>query len=485
MDSSLNIVNLIENNPVTRLSQNYNNKLLIKIKENFTETQQHLFISSFYCYLNYNQTTDFVIDLDNIWKWLGFHQKYEAKRCLIKNFIIEKDYKILSSQPAEQKNETRGGHNKQTILLNIRTFKLFCIKAGTEKANEIHEYFVKLEDLLHQIVQEECDELRLQLDNHISTTQLEKELLREKTILEQFPVNTQCVYYGFIDNKSDNNERLIKFGNSNDLPDRIDRHKKTYINFRLANAFKVENKTFIENAIKNHNELKTYRRTVEINNIKRTELLAIDNLSLEKIDKIIKEIIEKIEYNPENYEKILIENKTLKEEIIKLKRENRNGYLLEENKKLKKIKEEYANFMKTTFRKISEENNRIKMEYENLFKNKFNTSFVHSIPMLCSSVPTSTEQHNIIIDNNEKIIDGNNRIRLRKFQKQSDGYYYVDGNKYSKLFGNRHEVWDKTAYKTSGGLIRTDFIINNKGEVVSKKKSLQSTNDLRNICNKN
>jgi hypothetical protein len=79
MDASLNIVNLIENNPVIKLSNTYNNKLLEKIKINFTESQQQLFVSSFYCYLNYNPNNDFVIDLDNIWKWLGFSQKIHSK----------------------------------------------------------------------------------------------------------------------------------------------------------------------------------------------------------------------------------------------------------------------------------------------------------------------------------------------------------------------------------------------------------------------
>jgi hypothetical protein len=35
---SLNIVNLIESNPITKLSNTYNGKLLCKIKENFTES---------------------------------------------------------------------------------------------------------------------------------------------------------------------------------------------------------------------------------------------------------------------------------------------------------------------------------------------------------------------------------------------------------------------------------------------------------------
>jgi len=45
-----------------------------------------------------------------------------AKCSLEKYFIIDKDYKVLLNQQAKQSNDTRGGHNKQIILLNIRTF---------------------------------------------------------------------------------------------------------------------------------------------------------------------------------------------------------------------------------------------------------------------------------------------------------------------------------------------------------------------------
>ena len=75
----LNIVELIESNPITKLSQDYNAKMLVKIKANFTDFEQQLFLSSFYCYLNYHPTNDFVIDLDDVWKWLGFSQKVRAK----------------------------------------------------------------------------------------------------------------------------------------------------------------------------------------------------------------------------------------------------------------------------------------------------------------------------------------------------------------------------------------------------------------------
>ena len=120
---ALNIVNLIENNPITKLSGSYNGKMLTKIQQNFTEFEQQLFVTSFYCYLNYDQKKDFVIDLDNVWKWLGYNQKIKAKDLLEKYFIIDKDYKLSLSQATHQKQHIRGGHNKEIIMLNISTFK--------------------------------------------------------------------------------------------------------------------------------------------------------------------------------------------------------------------------------------------------------------------------------------------------------------------------------------------------------------------------
>ena len=63
---SLDIVKLIEKNSLTRLSKDYESKLINKIKTNFTDTQQQLFVASFYCFLNYDSKKDFVINFDNV-----------------------------------------------------------------------------------------------------------------------------------------------------------------------------------------------------------------------------------------------------------------------------------------------------------------------------------------------------------------------------------------------------------------------------------
>lgn len=171
--TTLNIAHLIEKNSMTRLTKDYENKFLMRIKENFNENQQQLFVASFYCYLNYDKKKEFVIDFDNVWKWLGFTRKDHAKTALKKHFTEDVDYQVIKAAPAtsgaafadDEPAPAIGGAglNKETILLSVNTFKKFCLKAGTKKADEVHDYYIKLEELLQDTVEEESNELRKQL----------------------------------------------------------------------------------------------------------------------------------------------------------------------------------------------------------------------------------------------------------------------------------------------------------------------------------
>jgi hypothetical protein len=96
---TLNIVGIIEKSPMTRLNKDYENKLITKIKNTFSESQQQIFVGSFYAYLNYDSKKEFVIDFDSVWKWTGFSRKDPAKRVLEKNFVIDVDYKVETYAP--------------------------------------------------------------------------------------------------------------------------------------------------------------------------------------------------------------------------------------------------------------------------------------------------------------------------------------------------------------------------------------------------
>jgi hypothetical protein len=352
--SSLDIVDLITNNPITKLSDTYNNKFLEKVKKNFSANEQQIFITSFYSYLNYHKTEDYIIDLDNIWKWLGFNQKIKAKYLLEKNFKLGIDYKNSLSLQGKQKiieNKGSGGHNIQKYYLNIKTFKSLCLKAQTKKADEIHEYYIKLEELIQEVLEQEATEMKNKLlikDNEISeknnllkNANQDKYKTIEKTLISQFPVNTECIYFGTIDNTNEKGEKLIKFGHSNNLPLRVQDHHKTYNNFILRDVFKVHNRQEIENTIKAYSKIKNHMRTIEINGKNKNEILAYDEtyFTINRLSKYIKDIISEKTYSIENFNKLLEENSNLKKEneelfnTLTISEEKIKKYELELNEK--------------------------------------------------------------------------------------------------------------------------------------------------------
>ena len=489
-ENTLDIVSLIEMNPITRLSGEYQSKMLEKIKVAFTAEQQQMFVTSYYCYLNHHPIHDFVIDLNNVWVWMGFSQKAMAKRVLDKNFILDKDYKILLCSPAEQKTDGRGGHNKESIMMNINTFKSLCMKAGTKKADQIHEYFIKLEEIMHELVQEESDELKLQLENYKINMDKDKELVREKALLEQFPKNTQCVYYGFIDNTNSDQETLVKFGHSNDLTTRVDAHKRTYEHFRLANVFRVENSIRIENEMKNHPILKLQRRTIDIQGTNYTEIFG--NLPPHQLDKIIQEIITQIEYSADNYAKLWDKTKKMTEQIQKLKQHVKQ--LSEENHRIKREFQEHLWAQRppattvTTSLPDPTTTTTLPEEEEDIVPTQTTTPETKIKIKRRIKIKTLTPTNIIIPNPDPNVIEETptvvvvERTRIRRFQRHRDGLFHINGRTYPALSGTREQVWDHHAYRTEGQLTRDQLAINPQGKIVSINKRTAAILHPRPIC---
>jgi hypothetical protein len=149
---------------------------------------------------------------------MGFTQKASAKRVLDKNFILDTDYKILTNA-----EKMHGGHNKEIIMLNVYTFKLFCIKSETSKAKQIHDYFVKLEFLLHEIVQEETNELKEQLDQ----LKIQNQQQQQEMELIQVSRKVPTIYVYNTDHRTAH-KPLLKIGVTQCLADRIKPYKTTH-----------------------------------------------------------------------------------------------------------------------------------------------------------------------------------------------------------------------------------------------------------------
>ena len=267
MSEKIDFVELIEKNPLTKLSGNYQSIMIDKIKENFSTYEQQMFISSFYCYLNYDNKSEFVIDLDDVWKWIGFTQKLNAKILLEKHFLANIDYK--KSQPVKLAN-MKGGQNKEVFIMNTYTFKRFCLKAGTKKADEIHEYYIKMEKVLQDVLMEECRTLTEQVnqikrDNDIKDKEIfnkdaelakkeaehqiklkkQKELEKEKVLLHQFSASIPIVYIIRV-KTFENGEYVVKIGESRrGIVGRYNEHKSHYPECVLLDVFTaIQSKDF-------------------------------------------------------------------------------------------------------------------------------------------------------------------------------------------------------------------------------------------------
>ena len=313
--STIDIVALSDNNHIQKLSYDYNTKFLSIIKSYFSEPQQKIFISSFYLWLNYHPINDFVIDLDNIWKWLGFKQKVNAKTLLEKNFVINNDY----INKVENSNEKKhGGHNKEIILLNIKTFKLLCLKSDTNKSHEIHEYFIKLEEMLQDVIQEESQELKQQLITlkEIHETDRKKFILleREKLLFREFSTEISLVYIIRV-KTFENGQYIVKIGESrNGIQKRYMDHKKNYGEIILLDCFKVSKGHKFEKFLHYHskirpnriNDLEGHEKEVELfligKDLTYDMLLQIinDNINYYKDEHeiIVEKLMNKISSNP-------------------------------------------------------------------------------------------------------------------------------------------------------------------------------------------
>ena len=68
---------------------------------------------------------------------------------------------------------------------------------------------------------------------------------------------------------------------------------------------------------------------------------------------------------------------------------------------------------------------------------------------------------------------------MTRFTKTESGKYKVAGKIFELWIGTRAQVWHGTAYKTSGGLVKSDLMQNHAGRIVSKAKHASAKKEMR------
>jgi len=252
-------------------------------------------------------------------------------------------------------------------LLNVNTFKLFCLKADTIKAKELHKCYIKLEEILQDVIIEECNELRIQLENKdTKILQIENknkdliksnELEKQNMLLREYGSIGSLVY--ILKVKTYNNKSyVIKVGESRiGVLSRYNEHKSHYEEALLLDCFLVNRSKDFESFLHNHDKIKHTKITNLENHENEKELFLIGkDLSYAMLLNIIKSNIKN--FNDNDIEKIKIEYEKLKLELEKIKLLNNNNltnnYLINEenNNKLNNFINEIINNNKSLMNKI-------------------------------------------------------------------------------------------------------------------------------------
>ena len=409
-------------------------------KEIITEEGQQ-FIINFQMYLKFgNDDTQYVIDLDDVWNWLGFTSKGNSKRLFIKNFEQNNDYIIINSLLPKDK-QVHGGQNKEIIKMNVNTFKSFCMIANTERGKTTRKYYLKMENIFFKY----CENLnkniiermnienkimieKLQLDNKITIQSIEEDnilynIKKNHEILLNAHRNKSLVYMLQIECPFiDKNFKLIKIGSSDDIVDRVSKIKNTFgCDIYIIHAFQCENNRGFEKFLLNHHKICPYKYKELIGNNRVNSIecfLLRDNNMVQSVKRVIENNI--LYFKAKNLEEKKLDLELIRETNIK------NKLDLEKNKL--KLYEELIHIYKEKpdelLHSLQYINNHIKIDeidnkYANIIDNNINT-----------------EDNDTINSNNTNQIDQNNsNMPINRIQGPIVQIYdQYDLNKLIKVF---------------------------------------------------
>jgi phage anti-repressor protein len=320
---SINFKELVQNANTT-LSLNIQTKMINILNEEFSEEEQQWYIANLYIYMHYHPTNDYPINLEDVFKMIGFANKRNAKRTLDNNFIIYEDYKITVL------HSEHGQFAREEIKLNVDTFKNLCMLAKTDKGREIRKYYIKLENIYNKIIQEEIEQQHIllrQKDEQLLEKDEESKRKVENTLRDSF--NKRSVVY-LIKILIDD-EIIYKFGYTDDIVTRLRTHKNQIgEDIELIYCIESKDNKMLERLFVEYLEQYNFRIKRTINDKQQTELLKVNDIEM------IKNKLKELNKDVENEQLLIM---TLKNKIIDLENEN-----IELKKQLHN--NEYINYLK-------------------------------------------------------------------------------------------------------------------------------------------
>ena len=169
-----------------------------------------------------------------------------------------------ASSGARSDDEKWGGQNIKKIMMTIKCFKSLCLKAQTKKASEIHEYYMKMEEVLHEVIEEEGTELKQKmeeqkrlLDQKTEELRVTPELEKHRILLKEYgQISGSLVYIVRIKN-CEHGKYIIKIGESRKgIKNRFSEFKQKYGNqVLILECFLIYDSAGFEKYLHRHPEI--------------------------------------------------------------------------------------------------------------------------------------------------------------------------------------------------------------------------------------
>ena len=218
------------------------------------------FIDDFFSQFDENTSdTDFVIDFNNIAKWLLL-RKDSLKRTLLETYRKDIDYKITISK------SSTAGRPSEKILLTPDCFKRICMLTKSSKGEEVRSYYIQVEKHLDKYKDSIINDLRSRvkaLENDLKPLEIPK----ERGVIYVLKTDPDLAL-----------KDIYKLGSTTDFKSRLLTHQSSHVdNVQVEHIYETIDVRGVERCLKATLRERQYR--------KRKEFYQIDlNMLKEIID---------------------------------------------------------------------------------------------------------------------------------------------------------------------------------------------------------
>ena len=187
---------------------------------------------------------DFVINLENVAKWLNC-KKFTLNDTIKNTYQINIDYKISKSI-----NQKSTGRPREEVMITPNCFKRLCMMSRTEKAEEVRSYFISLEDHINKY-------------KGYIIEGLNKKVAKYETELKPQEIQNESGSI-YVLKTTESIEGVYKLGKAKNFKQRLQTHQTSHPEkLDIAYVYETDMIDQVESCLKNLLKTKGYRKRKE------------------------------------------------------------------------------------------------------------------------------------------------------------------------------------------------------------------------------